>query len=107
MTTIDPDNQLLTFINTLTVAPEHQQKLVDILVNASENLYPKLAGFISANVHKSLDGTRVINYGQIRSREEFEAMLANPEVKAVTEEVKKIATPDPHLYGVVFSKAID
>jgi heme-degrading monooxygenase HmoA len=36
-------------------------------------------GFVSANIHKSLDGKRVVNYAQWRSREDFEAMLNNPE----------------------------
>ena len=35
-------------------------------------------GLISANLHKSLDGTKVVNYAQWISKEEFEKMLKNP-----------------------------
>ena len=35
-------------------------------------------GFISANFHKSLDGTKVVNYAQWKSKEAFEKMLKNP-----------------------------
>ena len=35
-------------------------------------------GFVSANIHVSTDGTRVVNYAQWESAEAFQAMLADP-----------------------------
>ena len=60
-----------------------------------------LPGFVSANIHKSADGVRVANYAQWRSREDFEAMLKNPEATAHMKPISEIATFDAHLYEVV------
>ena len=60
-------------------------------------------GYVSANIHKSLDGTRVTNYAQWRSREAFETMLENSEAKVHMAEAAKIAEKfEPHLYEVSF-----
>jgi heme-degrading monooxygenase HmoA len=102
MTTITTANDVVTLINVFTVEPQQQQRLVDVLVTATETVLGKQPGFDSANFHKSLDGTRVANYAQWRSREDFEAMLANPEAAAHMREVATIATFDAHLYEVAF-----
>lgn len=62
VTTISKDTDIVTFINVFTVAPENQHRLVELLVETTEDLMSKLPGFISANIHKSLDGTQVVNY---------------------------------------------
>ena len=91
----------MTLINMFTVAAEGQQRLLDLLVEATESVMQGLPGFVSANLHKSLDGTRVANYAQWRSREDFEAMLTNPVAAAHMEEAARIAEKfEPHLYEV-------
>jgi heme-degrading monooxygenase HmoA len=63
----------------------------------------KVPGYVSANIHRSLDGTRVVNYAQWRSREDFEAMLRNPEAAPHMREAAEIAERfEPHLYEVSF-----
>ncbi len=99
MTTIATENNLVTLINVFTVEPEHQQRLVDIFVEAGEAMSKK-PGFISANIHKSLDGTRVINYVQWRSKEDLEAISNNPEATAHIDEIKKLAKGNTSLYEV-------
>ncbi len=60
-------------------------------------------GFISASVHKSLDGTRVVNYVQWCRRGDFEAMLRNPDAFARVQEGDRLALAvEPHLYEVSF-----
>ncbi len=81
------------------MAPENQQRLLDLLVEATESVLNKLPGFVSANLHKSLDGTKVAHYAQWRSLEAFEAMLENPEAIRHIKEAEKI---EPHLYEVSF-----
>jgi heme-degrading monooxygenase HmoA len=102
MTTITRANDVVTLINVFTVEPQQQQRLVDLLVMATETVIGKQPGFVSANIHKSLDGTRVANYAQWRRREDFEAMLTNPEAAAHMREAARIATFDAHLYEVAF-----
>jgi quinol monooxygenase YgiN len=101
-TTIRADNEVVTLIDIFTVEPEHQQRLVDVLVTATETMVSKQAGFVSANIHKSLDGIRVANYAQFRSPEAFEAMLAKSEATVHMREAAKIGSFDAHLYEVVF-----
>lgn len=60
-----------------------------------------LPGFISANIHRSLDGTKVINYAQWESSEAFQASFGNPEVTAYFDELAQIGTPAPVLTKVV------
>ena len=81
MTVIQMGAPLVTLINVFTVKPEQQQPLIDLLVEATEAVMRHQPGFISANIHRSLDGQRVTNYAQWRSREDFEAMLGNPEAQ--------------------------
>jgi quinol monooxygenase YgiN len=103
MTQISQTNDVVTLINVFTVEPENQQRLLDLLVEATESVMNKLPGFVSANLHKSFDGTRVINYAQWRSREAFQEMLDNPEAGAHMKEVEKVAEKfEPHLYEVSF-----
>ncbi|MGH3148690.1 MAG: antibiotic biosynthesis monooxygenase family protein, partial [Rubrobacter sp.] len=60
-------------------------------------------GFVSANLHRSLDGTKVTNYAQWRSREDFEAMLENPAAAGHMRGATGISERfEPHLYEVSF-----
>jgi heme-degrading monooxygenase HmoA len=103
MVTIAKANDVVTLINVFTVAPEDQQRMVDVLVEATQAVMRKQPGFVSANIHKSLDGTRVANYAQWRSKEAFEAMLRDREAAEHMGEAARIAESfEPHLYEVSF-----
>jgi quinol monooxygenase YgiN len=103
MATIAKHNDVVTLINVFTVAPHEQQRLVEVLVDATQSVMRKQPGFVSANIHRSLDGRRVTNYAQWRSREAFEAMLQNQEAAEHMGEAAKIAERfEPHLYEVSF-----
>ena len=103
MTRISQRGDVVTLINVFTVAPEDQQRLLDLLVEATESVMRGLPGFVSANLHRSLDGTKVTNYAQWRSREDFEAMLEDPEAAAHMREAAEIVEKfEPHLYEVSF-----
>jgi len=106
MATITQDSTIVTLINVFTVTPDNQQRLVNVLVEATEATMNKLPGFISANIHKSLDGTRVTNYAQWASKEAFEAMQHNPEVRSHMQAAMQLATFDAHLYEVVFTDSM-
>ena len=102
-TRISEDQDVVTLINVFTVTPEHQQRLVDLLAEATEVVMGGLPGFVSANLHKSLDGTRVTNYAQWASRGHFEAMLKNPAAMAHMREAASVSESfEPHLYEVAF-----
>jgi quinol monooxygenase YgiN len=101
--TIQKNSNIVTLINVFTIEPSRQQKLVDMLIESTEQTMNKQEGFISANIHKSLDGTKVINYAQWKSQEAFEKMLKNPKALIHMNDILNIAKSDGNLYDVVFT----
>jgi quinol monooxygenase YgiN len=69
MTTISKDAKPVTFINVFTVEPANQQRLVDLLAHATLASVRHSPGFVSATLHRSLDGTKVAMYAQWRTIE--------------------------------------
>jgi quinol monooxygenase YgiN len=100
MTTISKDNQFVTLINVFTVEPDKQQQLVDLLIDATDVAMRHLPGFISANIHRSLDGTKVANYAQWRSVEDYQAIFKNPTVLPHMQQAAAIAKFEHALYEV-------
>lgn len=77
-TTIRTGLEVMTLVNVFTVDPQQQQELVDVLVEATDDVMQTLPGFVSANIHRSLEGRHVVNYAQWRSRADFDAMREDP-----------------------------
>lgn len=94
-TTIEVRAPIMTLVNVFTVEPTKQQELVDLLVDATKKRMRNLPGFISANIHRSLDGTRVVNYAQWRTKEDFEAAKKDPEAATHMQKAGAMATFDP------------
>jgi hypothetical protein len=61
---------LATMINVFDVEPEKQQQLIDIWLEEGKK-FELLPGFVSAALHRSTDGTRVINYAQFQKAEDW------------------------------------
>ena len=101
MTTISKEANFLTLINVFTVEPINQQKLVDLLILATENSVQKVTGFISSSLHRSIDGTKVTMYAQWKSIEDYQNMRNNSTASPYLEEAKKIAKFEPGMYEVV------
>jgi len=89
-----------TLINVFIVTRETQQQLVHLLIEATEQVMRHRPGFVSANIHASFDGTRVVNYAQWRSREDFQAMLDDPIAQEHMSTAGALAGAEPHLYQV-------
>ena len=79
MATLSLDNSLSTVIIIFTVNPEQQQELINAIQEFLKTVKTK-PGFVSANLHKSIDGVKVVNYAQWSSRSDFEAFRNNQEV---------------------------
>ena len=101
MTTISPDRKLVTFINVFTVEPGNQAKLVELLTSATEESVRHAPGFVSASLHRSLDGTKVTMYAQWHSIQDYEAMRADPGPLPYLQQALAIAKFDPGMYEVV------
>ncbi len=100
-TTIDPTQPRLTLINLYEVVPEKQAELVQLLADATEKVMRHQPGFISVNIHRSVDGTRVVNYAQWASKEDFEQMMKSPEAQTQIKQFAALAkSVSPALYEV-------
>ncbi len=88
------------------VKPENQQRLIE-LERENVAIALKHPDLISANFHRSLDGTRTVNYGQWRTLENFDALLKKPEFEPVQEYWKGLAENEFHLYEVVYTEPAD
>ena len=88
------------------VKPENQQRLVE-LEREYVGIGLENTGLMSANFHRSLDGTRTMNYGQWRSFADFEELLKDPKYKPLSEYWQGLADNEFHLYEVVFTEPAD
>lgn len=91
----------VVLINVFTVEPGNQQRLVDLLIRATDGMVSRAPGFISATLHRGLDGTKVTMYAQWRSIEDYEAMRRDPAPLPVLQEALTIAKFEPGMYEVV------
>lgn len=106
-TTITTNSDVTTLINVFTVDPADQERVLDTLIEATDKYIRHIPGFIAANFHASTDGTRVVNYAQWASPEDWKAMLADPDCAAHIGEVMRISQPEYHLYRVVSTHTED
>ena len=103
MTIIKPENNYLTLINIFTVAPENQQRLIDLLIKATDTTVKNVPGFISSSLHKSLDGKKVTMYAQWKGMEDYQAMRSNPTASPYLDQALAMAEFEPAMYEVVKS----
>jgi quinol monooxygenase YgiN len=96
-----PQNKQVTLINVFTVDPQNQQRLIDLLTRATEVSVRQAAGFISATLHRGVDGTKVTMVAQWRSAEDYQAMRNDPAPLPFLQEALTIAKFEPGMYEVV------
>jgi antibiotic biosynthesis monooxygenase len=101
--TISKDAKVVTIINVFTVLPENQGRLVDLLARATQTAVIQAPGFVSATLHRGLDGTKVTMYAQWRTVEDYEAMRRNPGPAPFLQQALAIAKFEPGMYEVVES----
>ena len=90
---------VVVHINVFTVAPEQQQELVDSLIETI-NAARTVPGWLSARLHRSFDGTRVVNYVQYESHEAAQAVLRH---KGYLKRNTELGSVAPGQYEVVYT----
>jgi quinol monooxygenase YgiN len=100
MPTICKGRAALTLINVFTVAPEKQHELIELLTDVTAQNVRHHKGFISASLHRGIDGRKVTMYAQWASVDDYETMRRNPGPAPALEQALKIATFDPGMYEV-------
>ena len=95
------DRDVITLINAFSCEPKHQQHPIDAWIRVTEERLGSLPGIISAALHQSKDGTRVVNYAQSKSVENWETLFRIGS-ESWFREMAKYAKPDAHLYEVCY-----
>jgi heme-degrading monooxygenase HmoA len=96
----------VTQITTAEVGDgQHQDELLRLMTERARFMATQ-PGFVSISLHRSLDGSRVVNYVQWASREQLVAAHRAPEFRAKWPEVGKAAEDiEPAIYEVVHVEA--
>lgn len=102
MTVIESGKGIITQINVFKVDPANVDQLVETLKEAAETVKDK-AGWMSINLHISLDRTRVTNYAQCSSKEAWDAIMDQLYASGFIDKLVALGTPDPCLYEVAWT----
>jgi quinol monooxygenase YgiN len=101
--TIAVTPEVATLVNVLTVEPENQLKLVDLLRENTDNVVSGLAGWISTSVVVSHDRRRVVIYSQWRDLASLHAMQSHPQMRAYFPRIAALASFDSISGDVAYS----
>ena len=91
----------VTQINVFTVEPDRQQPLIDYLARAAQ-VASEVPGWMSASLHRSLDGTRVVNYAQSEDLDSAQRVIQHLKSRGMLEGNKAFGQAQPGLYEVSF-----
>jgi antibiotic biosynthesis monooxygenase (ABM) superfamily enzyme len=97
---IEAKTNVVTQINVFDVEPENQQAMIDLLIESAE-FCRDIPGWISASIHRSPDGCRVVNYAQSESMETAQHIIDRLREKGYLERNKRLGVAHPGLYSVV------
>ncbi|SHI64895.1 antibiotic biosynthesis monooxygenase family protein [Aquimarina spongiae] len=100
---INADREILTVINVITPKEGQQEKIVELLQKGMTETMRYQKGFISANIHKSLDSEHVIVYAQWKDGASLQEAVKLIEAGKAPNmlEVFSNSTPDYHPYDVI------
>jgi heme-degrading monooxygenase HmoA len=97
---IRTDNQPLTQITIIEPEQGKQDEALALMIERARFM-ARQPGFISISLHRSLDGRRIVNYIQWRSRDLLQSAHKTPEFRKEWRQFDQLAEEiDPHLYEV-------
>jgi heme-degrading monooxygenase HmoA len=100
MPQITAEQQPVTQITVVEPEPGKQAEALALMKKRAEFM-ARQPGFVSISLHRSLDGRRIVNYVQWKSRDQLEAAHHAPEFRKEWGQFDRLADEiDPHLYEV-------
>ena len=102
MPTIQARTGVITQINVFTVPDGGQQALIDLLIESAKTA-SQVEGWLSASLHRSLDGTRVVNYAQAQDEDAMRRVFVKLQADGFIARKKALGEAHPGLYEVVFT----
>ncbi|PSB40080.1 antibiotic biosynthesis monooxygenase family protein [Chamaesiphon polymorphus] len=91
----------ITHLAEFRMMPSNQPEMLRRTTAELDRAMSNSPGLISATFHRSLDGTRMFNYGQWESQEAFEAILKQAGFNPDRPYWEGLARNEFHLYHVV------
>jgi heme-degrading monooxygenase HmoA len=105
MTEIRKNNAVCTQITTVKLPPGKQDEVLNLMIERARFMATQ-PGFVSVNLHRSKDGTHVVNYIQWASLDKLEAAHHSPEFRKKWPQFGELANEiEPCLYDVVYAAA--
>ena len=100
MPQIRSDHQPVTQITVVEAEPDKQAEALSLMTERARFMAGQ-PGFVAIALHRSLDGRRIVNYIQWRSREELAAAHKSPAFREAWRQFDHLTDDiDPHLYEV-------
>jgi hypothetical protein len=104
--TISTDRRHCTVVGVFECASERQSWVADQLSAHAERVTRHQPGFVSAAYFVSHDGTKVGEYAQWASADDFEIATGAPEHREHVAEIDRHATPDVGRYELIWSFSV-
>ena len=93
----------ITLINVLTVSPEKQQMLIDLLLENTETVIRTLKGWIATDLIAGADGKQVVIHSRWETQTDIAAMRADPRMVAYFPRIAALASLNSVVGQVVMS----
>jgi len=105
MPEIDKSKDICTQITTVKLPPGHQQEVLNLMIERARFMATQ-PGFVSINLHRSKDGSHLVNYIQWTNPEKLKAAHQSPEFRKKWPQFGELAEEiDPGLYEIVHTEA--
>ncbi len=96
---------ICTQITTVKLPPDNQDEVLNLMKERARFMSSQ-PGFISVNLHRSKDGSHVVNYVQWTNPEKLAAAHRSPEFRKKWPQFGELAQEiEPYLYEVVFTES--
>jgi heme-degrading monooxygenase HmoA len=105
MSEIQESNGICTQITTVKLPPDKQDEILKLMVERA-HFMAKQPGFISVNLHRSKDGSHLVNYVQWTNADKLTAAHHSPEFRKQWPRFGELVQEvEPCLYDVVHVEA--
>ena len=105
MPEIRENSGIVTQITTVKLPPDNEKEVLDLMAERARFMATQ-PGFVSVSLHRSQDGSHVVNYVQWTNREKLAAAHHSPEFRKKCPRLGELAKEiEPCLYDVVHVEA--
>jgi quinol monooxygenase YgiN len=105
MPEIREHSDVVTQITTVDVPPDNQAEVLELMAKRARFMATQ-PGFVSVSLHRSEDGSHVVNYVQWKDRKQLEAAHHSPEFRRLWPRFGElIKEAQPCLYEVTHVEA--